>query len=46
MNFSNPIKYTGLSSFSPDGKYYMILINTETSNRIQIHDSSKLNKSD
>jgi WD40 repeat protein len=24
MNFSNPIKYSGLASFSPDGKYFYI----------------------
>ncbi len=29
MNFSNPIKYSGLASFSPDGKYFYITKNNE-----------------
>jgi len=45
---NDKIKYEGnyqISKFSPDGKYYVILINTETSYKIHIHDSSNLNKS-
>lgn len=38
MNFSTPIKYTGISSYSPNTKYFLITRSTE----IQIYETASL----